>query len=397
MKQSVLHQHPTVAALYQDFLKGKEHRLLHRNLKQNRRLKKMNQTRIQRVTEKMKQDGFDQILVSDPVSVYYLTGRMIQCMERMMVLHIDCTGNVTLVAGKLFPQPEDVGFKVIYFDDTQSPVEVLASVMKKARKTGIDKTWQAKFLLPLMQTGISEEYADGSYIVDTIRQIKTPKEQEKMIAVSKCNDLAMEQLIPLAAKGYDELEMADKLQEIYLSLGTEGHSFVPIIGYGENAADPHHESNHSRGKYGDAVVLDIGCKMDGYCADMTRTVFIGEVSPQARKIYEIVKEANLRGREAVRPGVTFAQIDAAARDYIESQGYGEYFTHRLGHNIGMEVHEWGDVSAANHNVVKPGMCFSIEPGIYVPNVAGVRIEDLVLVTEDGCRVLNNFTRDLLVV
>ena len=144
-------------------------------------------------------------------------------------------------------------------------------------------------------------------------------------------------------------------------------------------------------------MLDIGCIKDGYCADMTRTVFIGEVSDEARKIYEIVLEANRRGIAAAKPGARYCDVDNAARDYITEMGYGEYFTHRTGHNIGMEVHEYGDVSGINENVLKPGMCFSVEPGIYVPGVAGVRIEDLVLITEDGCEVLNNLSKELTVV
>lgn len=357
----------------------------------------MDNEKLNTVLDRMKAADIPQLLITDPMSVYYLTGRFIQCMERMMVLYIDTEGKHYLVIGKLFPQPSDIGVDVIYFEDTKNPVEVLASVMRSGTRVGIDKVCPAKFLLPFMKTGIGREYVDGSFLVDGIRQIKNQKEQEKMRAVSMKNDIAMEKLIPLVASGYTELEMGDKLLEIYLELGTKGHSFQPIIAYGEHAADPHHEPDNSKGKMGDSVVIDIGCKMDGYCADMTRTVFIGEVSKEAEKIYEVVKEANRRGREAVKPGVKFSQIDAAARDYITEQGYGDYFTHRLGHHIGIEVHEWGDVSASNHEIAKPGMCFSIEPGVYVPGIAGVRIEDLVLVTEKGCQVLNECSRDLKVI
>lgn len=357
----------------------------------------MDKEKLSRIIESMKQEQIEQLLVCDSASVCYLTGKYIDCMERMMVLYLDVQGNHRLVIGKLFPQKEDLGVPVLYFDDTEDPVALLASQMRSTARIGVDKKWPAKFLIPCMKQFPEAEFVDGSYIIDRIRQIKSSEEQEKMIEASRCNDLAMDQLIPLAVKGYSEVELGEKLKEIYLSLGAEGHSFPPIVGYGDNGADPHHESDNSHGKYGDCVVLDVGCRKDGYCADMTRTVFIGSVSEEARKIYEIVKEANRRGREAVKPGVRFCDIDAAARDYITEQGYGEYFTHRLGHNIGMEVHEWGDVSSANTNVVKPGMCFSIEPGIYVPGVAGVRIEDLVLVTEDGHVDLNHYTHDLIVV
>lgn len=357
----------------------------------------MERQKIARVIDKMKEKGVKQLLVSDPMSVYYLTGRMIRSMERMTTLYIHAEGRTLLVVGRLFLQPEDIGVEVLYFDDTENPVEALAAHMDRDGVIGVDKSWQAGFLLPLMKLIPDAEYVAASELVDEIRRVKSPSEQAKMIEASRCNDIAMEKLIGLVPKGFTELEMGEKLLEIYRGLGAAGHSFPPIIGYGGNAADPHHQSDGTLGKPGDSVVLDVGCIKDGYCSDMTRTVFIGFVSDEARRIYETVKEANRLGREAVKPGARFCDIDAAARNYIAGQGYGDYFTHRLGHCIGMEVHERGDVSASNTDIVRPGMCFSIEPGIYVPGVAGVRIEDLVLVTEEGRMDLNRYSRELTIV
>ena len=199
-------------------------------------------------------------------------------------------------------------------------------------------------------------------------------------------------------QGMTEQELAEELQKIYLELGAEGYSFEPICAYGANAADPHHMTDTvSVGKTGDSVVLDIGCKKDGYCSDMTRTVFIGEASEQAREVYDTVLQANLRAIAAVKPGARFCDVDKAARDYITEKGYGPYFTHRTGHCIGQEVHEAGDVSSVNENVLKPGMIFSIEPGIYLEGKVGVRIEDLVLVTEEGCEVLNRADKALRII
>ena len=341
-------------------------------------------------------DESEQFLVTDPMAVYYLTGQYYACGERMMVLRLDVEKEPVLVIGKLFPQDEEkLGIKVVYFDDTDDCVEVLASHMRKGGTIGIDKTWPARFLLRLMELQVGDAYVNASTIIDHIRQIKTAEEQEKMRVASRCNDISIEELIPLVSKGMTEAELGEELLKIYLKNGAQGHSFEPIIAYGAHAADPHHETDDSKGSYGDAVVLDVGCLVNGYCADMTRTVFIGKASEEAKKIYEIVKEANRRGIEAAKPGVRFCDVDRAARDYIEEQGYGQYFTHRTGHNIGLEVHEFGDVSFTNEEVLKPGMCFSVEPGIYVPGGVGVRIEDLVLITEDGCEVLNHFTKDLI--
>ena len=147
-----------------------------------------------------------------------------------------------------------------------------------------------------------------------------------------------------------------------------------------------------------SLTANIGGFKDNYASDMTRTVFIGEVSDRAKEIYDIVVEANRRGIEAAKPGNRMCDVDLAARNYIEEKGYGKYFTHRTGHSIGLEDHEFGDVSSVNEDIIQVGQCFSVEPGIYLPDEGiGVRIEDLVIITEDGCEVLNHFTKDLIVV
>ena len=215
---------------------------------------------------------------------------------------------------------------------------------------------------------------------------------------SKLNDIAMEKIIPWVAKGLTEKELNAKMREIYKEIGCEDVSFDPITAYGHGAADPHHVTDDSKGKRGDCVILDIGGFKDNYASDMTRTVFIGEVSDRAREVYNVVLEANLRGIAAAKPGNRMCDVDLAARNYIEEKGFGEYFTHRTGHSIGLEDHEFGDVSSVNTDIIQVGQCFSVEPGIYLPDEnIGVRIEDLVLITEDGCEVLNDYTKELIVV
>ena len=227
---------------------------------------------------------------------------------------------------------------------------------------------------------------------------KDEKEQDLMRKSSKINDIAMDKIIPWVAKGLTEKELNAKMREIYKELGCEDVSFDPITAYGHGAADPHHVTDDSKGKRGDCVILDIGGFKDNYASDMTRTVFIGEVSDRAREVYNVVLEANLRGIAAAKPGNRMCDVDLAARNYIEEKGFGEYFTHRTGHSIGLEDHEFGDVSSVNTDIIKVGQCFSVEPGIYLPDEnIGVRIEDLVLITEDGCEVLNDYTKELIVV
>lgn len=357
----------------------------------------MLQERLNKVLKIMALKKTPQMIVSDPAAIFYLTGKWILSGERMLVLYINLDGHNKLFINELFPISEDLGVEKIWFNDTQSPVEILARNIDKDKPMGIDKNWPAHFLIKLMKLKGGSTFVNGSEILDRVRMCKDEGEKDLMRAASKLNDIAVDKMIKLIPEKYSEKKMGKLLGDIWEEMDTEGHSFDPIIGYGANAADPHHELDGSMVKEGDSVVIDIGCKMNSYCSDMTRTVFYKSISDHSREVYNIVKEANKRGIEKVKAGVRFCDIDAAARDYITEKGYGKYFTHRLGHSIGIEVHDFGDVSSANTDKVQPGQIFSIEPGIYLPGDVGVRIEDLVIVTKDGCEVLNHYTKDLIIV
>ena len=168
--------------------------------------------------------------------------------------------------------------------------------------------------------------------------------------------------------------------------------------FGANAAVGHYRCGDVELKRGDCILMDVGCKKDNYCADMTRTFFCGETeNEEAERIYNLVLKANRAAEAMIKPGVRFCDIDKAARSVIEEAGYGEAFTHRLGHFIGLEVHDFGDVSSVNQDTAQVGNIFSIEPGIYIEAKYGVRIEDLVLVTEDGHEILNSYSKKLEIV
>ena len=303
-----------------------------------------------------------------------------------------------MVINELFPQDEDLAVELVWYNDIQDGVEILSQFIEKDKTVGIDKTWPSRFLIRLQELGAGSKFVNGSPIVDYVRMIKDEHEQELMRKASLENDKIMEQLIPMVVKGYTELELNAIVRDMYKKAGHSDVSFDPITGYGRSGADPHHVTDNTKGKRGDSVVLDIGGILDNYCSDMTRTVFIGEVSDRAREVYEVVKEAQARGLAAAKPGNRMCDVDLACRNYIEEKGFGKYFTHRTGHSIGMEDHEFGDVSSINEDIIQVGQCFSVEPGIYLPDEEiGVRIEDLVIITEDGCEVLNHFTKDLIVV
>ena len=358
----------------------------------------MQAERLEALVEGIKAAGIAQQLVTAPSSIAYLIGYETQPGERLLLLKVAADGRHQLYLNQLFPQASGLAddIEIVTYRDGEPVISWLAQSLAPG-KTGIDKVWPSHFLLDLMVARQDLQPVNAAYLVDDLRAIKSPEEQELMREASALNDQATLALINLVADGLPESEMVSELAGIYQRLGCQGFSFEPIIAYGANGADPHHETNDDRPQSGDSVVIDIGSSYKGYCSDMTRTVFYGEPDEESRRVYETVRQAQEAAIKAVRPGVTFASIDRAARQVIEQAGYGEYFTHRTGHFIGREVHEAGDVSEFNQAHAQVGQIFSIEPGIYLPGKVGVRIEDLVLVTETGCQVLNQVSKDLIVV
>lgn len=358
----------------------------------------MDINKLDRILKSMKEENVPQIIISDATAIFYLTGTWIHSGERLLALYLNINGSHKIVINELFPQKEDLGVEIIWYNDIQDGVEIMSRFIEKDKPIGIDKVWPSKFLLRLQELGAGSKFVNGSPIVDYVRMVKDNVEINLLRESSRINDLVMEELIPWVSKGLTENELAEKCKEIFKKNGVERVSFDPITAYAKNAADPHHSTDETKGEKGDCVILDIGGFKDNYASDMTRTVFIGEVSKRAEEIYNIVVEANRRGIAAAKPGNRMCDVDLAARDYIEEKGYGKYFTHRTGHSCGLEDHEYGDVSSVNEDIIKVGQCFSVEPGIYLPEEGiGIRIEDLVIITEDGCESLNHVTKDLIIV
>jgi len=356
----------------------------------------MNQSRISRVIENMTACGLDQILVTATPSVYYLTGKWVNPGERMLALYLNAHGDVKLYANRLFALNGNTDVPLVEFDDTEDSVAILAAGVQPG-KLGIDKTWPSQFTIRLMDAKSDVRPVLGSAPVDDARMCKDAEEIELMRASSRMNDEAIVRTMADIREGMSEIELQDTYIRHAKAVGGNGGSFHPITCFGANCAEPHHDNDETRLKKGDAVILDVGLMYNRYCSDMTRTVFFGEATDEEKKVYDIVRRANEAGRAAVRPGVPMCEFDRAARKVIEDAGYGKYFIHRTGHGIGLEVHEHPDNSATSRIIAKPGMCFSVEPGIYLPGKFGVRIEDLVTVTEDGVETLNQLDHDFRII
>lgn len=356
----------------------------------------MNQFRIDRVLHNLQQMGLSQTIVSDPTAIFYLTGVRIQPGERMLALLLRTDGQHRLFVNELFGKPE-CGIPLVSFTDNDDAAACILPCLNTAAALGIDKNWPARFLLRLMELNAAPAYRNASLCVDAARAIKDEAEKAALRRSSATNDACMAEFAALIRPGITEKQMAEQVKAIYAAHGCSGVSFEPICAFAEHAADPHHGNDDTPLQPGMCVLVDVGGVQDDYCSDMTRTFFTAPPTEEQRRVYETVLAAQLAAEALVKPGVPLCEVDAAARDVIAAAGYGEYFTHRLGHFIGLEDHEFGDVSAANPQKAEVGMCFSIEPGIYLPGKFGVRLEDLVLVTETGCEVLNHYPKQLTVV
>jgi Xaa-Pro aminopeptidase len=346
----------------------------------------------------------DVMLLSLGADLPWLTGYEAMPLERLTMLVVPREDLPTLVVPRLeAPRVEedpDV-FRVRSWAETDDPVEIvaaLASLAGSIKEVAIsDRTW-ATFVLALQATLPAAYWRPSSVVTAPLRAVKDEEEIEALTEASAAADRVASQLlagdIPLV--GRTEREVS---QDIGRRLIAEGHQKVnfAIVGSGPNSASPHHDAGARIIQPGEPVVCDFGGTMNGYCSDITRTVWTGEPSIEQRNLYDCLQEAQSAGVAAAVIGSTCEGIDTAARQVIADGGYGEAFIHRTGHGIGLEEHEDPYIVAGNGLPVTAGHAFSVEPGIYFAGRFGARIEDIVVVDRDGPRVLNHVSHDLTVV
>lgn len=341
--------------------------------------------RIENLQKRMLQEEIDICLISDCKAIDYFIHQRFSSGERLIALIVKPLGKPRLYLNKLIPFKANEAIELIRISDTDNVIRMIAEHCH-GKKVAIDKMWSAHFLLQLIAESKDAEF-ETAVLIDSLRAVKSEDEKDKMRIASLHNDRVMARVRNLIQIGKSEKQLEMEIREAFREIAKSEPSFDTIVAYQEHCADPHAVPSDKILEEGMSVIVDMGCLYDGYCSDMTRTFFVNE-NP-IKEIYDTVLKANLAGIAAVKPGVRFSEVDQAARKVIEEAGYGEYFIHRLGHGIGMEVHEPFDVSATNNALIEEGMCFSIEPGIYIEGKYGVRIEDLVLVTKEGCEVLNH--------
>jgi Xaa-Pro dipeptidase len=359
------------------------------------------QNRITKLRRKMAEAGIDRLILNNPSNLYYLTGIWPWPMERFFVLILG-QRDAKLVVNKLIPVefPGNKGIEdieTLFHADWDDWPGAVAMHLGDNETVGLDRTVGIDTAFELFGRKPKTRFVDGTRPMDDLRLIKEPEEIELMRASSKINDAIIKGLIESISPELTELQLGRRFVELANSLGSDPVSAGGGISYGLNSADPHHSQDNSRLQPGENILMDIGVPYQRYHSDMTRTVFYKEPKGRQRKMYGAVLKAQLAAIESIKPGTPFKEIDAAARKVIEAEGFGEYFIHRVGHCIGLDIHEPPYVAGNNPRPLAPGMIFSVEPGIYIPGEGAVRIEDLVVVTETGAEVLNHYPKELQVV
>jgi Xaa-Pro aminopeptidase len=358
--------------------------------------------RMARAVDHAREAGLAGLLVTPGPDLVYFTGYdPIVVAERITMLVIDVERGPAMIVPALErasaqEAPGVAAVKLSDWSDGEDPYRATGRLLQADGRYAISDSAWAMHVLGLQEALAGSSYVAMTAALPTLRAVKDEQELERLAAAAAAVDACFEEIAQARFEGRRESELGADLARLLLEYGHARVDFT-VVGSGPNGANPHHELSDRVIERGDMVVLDFGGSKDGYESDITRTVHVGQPSDEAREVYEVVRNAQQAGFEAVRAGVACQEIDRVARGVIADAGYGEYFIHRTGHGIGLTAHEPPYMVEGETLPLQPGMCFSVEPGVYLPGRFGVRIEDIVTVTADGGRRLNNATRELRLV
>ncbi len=354
-----------------------------------------NPSRLTRCMQETELNEYDHLVVSSPHNLKYLLGAQFDTGERMTVLLLTPGKKAKLFIHQMFSdQIHEVNqIEIVYYSDDMDPVQTLASHFSKQERLGIDQTWLCSYFIDLLKQ-LPEIKFEKSTIVEKLREIKDEQELDTLRQSAKIADAVMHQILQLQHFPCTERDVAATIKSFFAENGVNELSFTPIIGFGKNSANPHHTISDQVCQLGQPILIDMGGLFNHYCSDVTRTFYLGRRDQKFEDIYKVIHDTQLQAINMIKPGITFSEIDMFVRSSFEKWGFDQYFIHRTGHGIGLELHEGVSIHKNNHDIVQPGMAFSIEPGLYFPNQYGIRIEDIVVVTDNGCEVLNNCSKEV---
>lgn len=352
----------------------------------------MNTLKLQKLRAEMKRRDIEALLVTSPFNLRYITE-----FTGTAGLAIVTQDKAVFITD--FRYTEQAGVQVKEFEVVQAKKNLMDEAVQTVHSLGVQTlTFEQDYMTYATAVQYKEkvevEMEPVSNLIEKIRMVKTPEEVVVLKAAAKIADDAFEHICGYIRPGLTELEVSNELEFFMRKQGATSSSFDIIVASGLRSALPHGVATDKVIEKGDMITLDFGALYNGYISDITRTVAVGEPSGQMKEIYDIVLKAQELGVEKIGPGMSGIEADAIARDFIKSRGYGEAFGHSTGHGIGLEVHESPGLSSRSETVLEPGMAVTVEPGIYLPGVGGVRIEDDILITESGNERLTNSTKEL---
>jgi len=359
-------------------------------------------TRMARAARSAEEAGLAGALVTPGPDLTYLCGYVpVAVTERLTLLAVATGREPTLLVPALErPEaeraPGTAALTLHDWRDGSDPYDAAAALLDGERRYAVSDAAWAMHVLGLQRRLPGSSYVAMTDALPLLRAVKDAEELDRMTAAGAAVDAAFADLLAVRFSGRTEKDVAADLAELLLRHGHSRIDFT-VVASGPNGANPHHETGARVIEEGDMVVLDFGGLKDGYSSDTTRTVHVGEPTDAERAIHELVQRAQQAGVEAVRAGVACEDVDRAARTVIAEAGYGDRFVHRTGHGIGIATHEPPYIVEGETRPLEPGMCFSVEPAVYLTGEFGVRIEDIVAVTEDGARRLNTTPRELAIV
>jgi len=367
----------------------------------------MTRARLENLTASLLNAKLDAVILNPGSTLTYLTGVQFHLMERPVVLLVAPGKDPALILPELEALKADlIPYKVQAFAYGETPSEWEKVFRMAVQSLGLDgkRIGVEPRQLRLLEFGYVKsaapqaDFPDASEALSQLRLRKDKAEVDAMRRAVKIAQGALEAVIPLMKIGMTERELAGELVIQLFKHGSDPElPFSPIVSSGPNSANPHASPSDRKLQAGDLLVVDWGAAYGGYISDLTRTFAVGKVEAELQKIHKIVQEANAAGRAAGKPGVPCAAVDIAAREVIEKSGYGKFFNHRTGHGIGMEAHEDPYMRGDNMQLLEVGMAYTVEPGIYLPERNGVRVEDNLVVTESGAECLSDMPREIRVV
>ncbi|MEM1628035.1 MAG: Xaa-Pro peptidase family protein [Desulfurococcaceae archaeon] len=349
--------------------------------------------------KKIEEKGFDIAFIAPGSDFYYLTGiRPGYTLERPFILIIT-PRDYNLVVPALYKYEIENSWlkeRVLIWRDGEDPFVFMKNIIKdmEVKRALIDDYMPAGILIKLIKLMPGVVIEPLSTVMSDLRAIKSELELQYIVEACRIVDHVFQELLEIDPRGKREKDIAKYIEKLIEEKGGEP-CFSPLVAYGANAANPHHVSGNELIRDNNVLILDYGARYNGYCSDITRTVFIGDVSNEIKEVYKIVLDAHDLGVEYVREGVYAEDIDSVVRNYITKHGYGDNFIHRTGHGLGLDVHEDPYIAPGNKTVLRNGMVFTIEPGIYINGKFGVRIEDDVAIIGNKGVLLTRSSREMI--